>query len=127
MLDDVRIMLVEDEALLALDLSTTLEDQGAVVTGPFASVRTALPCCDGVDAAVLDVDLRGSKVFPVADLLRAHGVPFVFHTGRSDLSILQSRYGEEVPILVKPARGEEIVDALRQVIPTCASVAHQHI
>ena len=118
MLDEHNIMLVEDEALLALDLSLTLEEEGAQVTGPFATVQTALEGCGRrLDAAVLDVDLCGSNVFPVADRLFADGVPFVFHTGRSDLACLTSRYGRDVPILVKPARGEEIVKILRSLLP----------
>lgn len=112
MLDDCNVMLVEDEALLALDLSLTLEDEGANVVGPFATVDSAMSACDSVDLAVLDVDLCGSKVFPVADRLQAVGKPFLFHTGRADLRVLVDRYGADALVLVKPARGSEIVRIL---------------
>ncbi|CTQ48654.1 response regulator [Jannaschia donghaensis] len=118
MLDDFIILLVEDEAMLALDLSMSLEDEGAQVTGPFASVDTALPACAArLDAAILDVDLCGGKSFPIADRLSADGVPFVFHTGRSDLDVLRDRYGDNVPILVKPARAAEVIHALETILP----------
>ncbi len=118
MLDDCKILLVEDEALVALDISLTLEDEGAAVTGPFATVETALPACGtALDAAVLDVDLCGSKSFPIADRLVAAGVPFMFHTGRADISALQERYGPSVPILVKPSRVDDIALTLRHLIP----------
>ena len=112
MLDDCNVMLVEDEALLALDLSLTLEDEGATVIGPFATVDSALSACDAVDLAVLDVDLCGAKVFPVADRLQAVGKPFLFHTGRADLRSLVDRYGSDALVLVKPARGSEIIRIL---------------
>lgn len=118
MLDDLTILVVEDEALIALDLSLTLEDHGAQVSGPFATVDTALPACSDLpDAAILDVDLRGAKSFPVADCLASRGIPFVFHTGRADLDCLRERYGADVPILVKPARMAELLHALEEVIP----------
>lgn len=118
MLDDRKILVVEDEALLALDLSLSLEDWGAEIAGPFATVDTALPACaQTLDAAILDVDLCGCKSFPIADRLVAEGVPFVFHTGRSDLGILHDRYGAQVPVLVKPARMEELLHALETLLP----------
>ena len=118
MLDDRKILVVEDEALLALDLSMTLEGEGAWVAGPFATVDTALPACAArIDAAILDVDLCGSTSFPVADALCSAGVPFVFHTGRSDLAALRARYGEDVPIIVKPARASEVLNVLESLLP----------
>lgn len=118
MLDDRNILLVEDEALLALDLSMTLEDEGAAVTGPFATVETALSAVSGrIDAAVLDVDIVSGMSFPIADRLRRAGIPFVFHTGRSDLDSLRRRYGRDVPILEKPARHGSLLHALKTVLP----------
>ena len=117
MLNGVNILVVEDEALIALDLSLALEDEGAVVAGPFATVDTALPCCDrSVDAAVLDVDLCGIQSFPIADRLRQAGIPFVFHTGRADLGVLRQRYGDAVPIIEKPSMGADIIAAIAKVL-----------
>jgi CheY-like chemotaxis protein len=72
--DGLRLLLVEDEYLLALYLSEMLEDLGAQVLGPVASVADALELIDKapeIDAAILDVNLAGEAVFPVADRLRA--------------------------------------------------------
>jgi CheY-like chemotaxis protein len=78
------ILVVEDEYLLADDLRRDLEAAGAHVLGPVASVPEALAILSGaerVDAAVLDVNLAGETVFPLAETLRRRGVPFVFATG----------------------------------------------
>ncbi|CTQ32185.1 response regulator [Jannaschia rubra] len=124
MLNDCTILLVEDEALIALDLAMTLEDEGAQVEGPFATVPTALPACCAVDVALLDVDLCGTKVFPVADRLMAEGKPFVFHTGRPDRELLAGRYGADVTILLKPTRSAQIVEALREALDRARARVH---
>ena len=73
------ILVVEDEFLLALDLELLLEGHGFRVLGPAATVAEALRLLAGEtpDAALLDVNLRGEPVTPVAAALRARGVPFV--------------------------------------------------
>ncbi|MCK0167567.1 response regulator [Jannaschia sp. S6380] len=116
MLDDCNVMLVEDEALLALDLSLTLEDAGARVAGPFATVESALSACEDVDCAVLDVDLWDQKVYPVADRLMASRKPFLFHTGSGDRETLMRRYGRDIRMVEKPARRAEIVAEVASLI-----------
>ncbi len=117
MLDDCNILIVEDEFFIGLDLSLALEDHGADVTGPFATVDTALPACGPeVDAAILDVDIHGGKSFPIADRLSERGVPFLFHTGRADLDILTTRYGDDVPILVKPTQPRHVAVAISRLL-----------
>lgn len=79
-----RILIVEDDYLLAEDLRVELKHMGAEVLGPVARVGPALDLLsDGCrpDAAALDVNLGGELVYPVADLLLRRGVPFVFLTG----------------------------------------------
>ena len=116
MLDDLNIMVVEDEALLAVDLSMILEDEGARVEGPCMSIDAALARTGAIDAAILDVDLHGEPVFPVADRLRAEGTPFVFHTGRADLDELRRRYGDDVAILTKPSMPQQVVRSLSRAV-----------
>jgi len=112
MLDDMKILVVEDEALIALDLSMILEERGADVHGPCGTVEDAVDAVDEtLDAAILDVDLHGRSVFPVADRLQEIGIPFVFHTGRYDVGTLNARYGDVV-VLSKPAGDEAIVRVL---------------
>jgi DNA-binding response OmpR family regulator len=82
-----RILVVEDEALIAMLIEDGLLDAGAKVVGPAATVGEAMQLIDqaasdgGLDAAVLDINLEGNAVSPVADKLAALGVPFVFATG----------------------------------------------
>ena len=119
MLYDLHILVVEDEALLAVDLSLILEDEGATIAGPCLSLAAALDSIETIDAAVLDVDLKGEAVFPMADRLARDGTPFVFHTGRADLAELRSRYGEAVPIVAKPSSPSDIVRELSRAITAC--------
>ncbi len=79
-----RILIVEDESLVAMLLETILEDMGAVPVGAIATVEEALELVgkdDALDAALLDVNVAGREVFPVAEALKARGIPFVFSTG----------------------------------------------
>jgi CheY-like chemotaxis protein len=79
-----RVLLVEDEYLLAAGLADECAQLGVETIGPAGSVKQALELVEHgarLDAAVLDINLRGDTVFPVADALRARGVPFVFVTG----------------------------------------------
>jgi CheY-like chemotaxis protein len=78
-----RVLVVEDEALVSIMLEDMLSDLGCVVVGPAASLAAALALAgtEEVAAAVLDVNLGGQTVFPVADILASRGVPFVFATG----------------------------------------------
>lgn len=79
-----HVLIVEDEYLLADDLSDALSDVGAKVVGPAGSIEQATALIlsrEPIDVAILDVNLRGEMVFPVADALRQRGIPFAFATG----------------------------------------------
>jgi CheY-like chemotaxis protein len=79
-----RVLLVEDEFLIAEDLASVLSAAGATVVGPAYTVAGALSLIesgDALDGAVLDVNLKGEAVFPVADALLSRSIPFVFTTG----------------------------------------------
>ena len=85
-----RILVVEDEYLIAADLGEALEECGALVVGPVPSVSAALRCIaeeTALDGATLDVTLGQEKSYPVAEALRARGLPFVFLTGYGDRSL----------------------------------------
>lgn len=84
------VLLVEDEYLVALDLQIEIERSGATVIGPVGRVSEALDLAGRttpLDAAVLDVNLHGEAVFPVADVLAERGIPYVFATGQDRESI----------------------------------------
>ncbi|MFC3592522.1 response regulator [Novosphingobium piscinae] len=85
---------MEDEFIVALDLSGMTEDLGYVVTGPFATLSEGVLAIQGQrpDAAILDVQLADGDVFPLADELTRMGVPIIFHSGHADSQSLISRY-----------------------------------
>jgi CheY-like chemotaxis protein len=93
-LRDRRILVVEDEYLIAMSLQDALETAGSIVVGPAPSVDKALQTIDSephIDAAVLDVNLGGALAYPVADMLVARKIPFVFTSGYED-NALRNRY-----------------------------------
>jgi two-component sensor histidine kinase/DNA-binding response OmpR family regulator len=103
-----RVMIVEDEALVALVLADQLIDMGLSVVGPCSSVATAAAAAaeSEFDAAILDVNLGGELVYPVADLLTTRGIPFVFVTGYGRDSI-DRRYAD-APVFEKPVEREAL-------------------
>ncbi|MEO1987204.1 response regulator [Martelella sp.] len=105
-----RILIVEDEYLLARNLSQTFEQIGVNILGPVPTIQRAMPLLARADAAVLDIDLNGIPVFPLADLLDRNRTPFVFFTGCSDIVVPERfRYVRNLP---KPADVRDIVSSL---------------
>jgi len=103
-----RILLVEDEALVAMMMEDVLEDLGWEVAASFGDVKPTLDWlarCDDLDGAVLDINLGAEMVFPVAEALRARGTPFTFLTGYT----APPRANEfETPVLTKPVDVDEL-------------------
>lgn len=98
-----RILVVEDDFVLAQDLREELEKQGAEVMGPAATVAAALDLLEAEPApcaAILDLDLGGVRVYPVARALQTQGIPFLFATGYSG-EALPEAYAD-VPCVEKP-------------------------
>jgi DNA-binding response OmpR family regulator len=113
MLDRCHILIVEDEFMLAEEMRCDLEDAGAVVFGPEPSVSRALAHIDSglrIDAAVLDVNLGAEWVFPVADVLAAKQVPFLFVSGYEDAVVLD-RYPGSIKF-DKPINARMLIEAL---------------
>ncbi|HEY0034239.1 MAG TPA: response regulator [Devosia sp.] len=113
-----RLLIVEDDYMIATDLTHWFEDAGAEVVGPAGSVSKALALvashAEQLDAAVLDVNLRDEKVFPVAEALSKAGVPFIFATGY-DAHIIPETY-VEVPRCEKPVDLLQLARLLGQVV-----------
>ena len=109
----LRVLIVEDSLLLALELESGLEDAGVEVVGCAAELSEALAMLDQVfDVAVLDADLNGQSVAPVAEILRSQGRPFVFATGYADKA---APMGFDAPIVRKPYNVHQIARAIADV------------
>src|SRR4051812_10926936 len=104
-----RILVVEDEYMLAADVAQFLESRGATVIGPFGSVARALAAVERetIDGAVLDINLGDERVYPVADALIGRGVPIVFATGYEELLMQRPYLG--LPRCPKPIDKMELL------------------
>jgi PAS domain S-box-containing protein len=113
-----RVLVVEDEALVAMMIQECLAEFGYQVVGPISTTtEAAAKARDGqFEAAVLDINLGDGAVYPIADMLAARGVPFVFVTGYEADSV-DSRF-REIPILQKPIERE----MLRKIFAVTAKV-----
>lgn len=112
-----RFLVVEDEYLIASDLTSWLEEQGAQVLGPVPSVADALELLETdppPDGAVLDINLGDEQVFPVADALEAAHVPFVFLSGY-DAKLIPADY-ESVRRCGKPLDRSRLLHALGELL-----------
>jgi CheY-like chemotaxis protein len=109
-----RVLVVEDETMVAWLLEDMLADLGCAIVGPAARVNQALAMLDAVDAAVLDVNLNGQMSYPVADALAARGVPFVFSTGYNKVSLPNSY--QSFPVLQKPFDRLKLGDTLAKLL-----------
>jgi CheY-like chemotaxis protein len=110
-----RVLVVEDEMIVAWLLEDMLTELGCVVIGPAGSVKQAVAMIDAqaIDAALLDVNLDGEMSYPVADALVVRGVPFVFSTGYDKDRLLDGY--RTFPVLQKPYHQSELSDALAKL------------
>jgi CheY-like chemotaxis protein len=116
-LRDRRILIVEDEYLVAMSLAEALQDAGSIVLGPVPSVDKAITKIESephIDGAVVDVNLGGVLAYPVADLLIARKIPFVFTSGYED-NLLRDRYSQ-VKNCAKPYLFATMEEALVEVM-----------
>ncbi len=111
-LDGLRVLIVEDETLISMLMEVYLEQLGCSVVGSASRLDEAVEMAGRLemDAAVLDVNLAGKMSYPVAEVLRARGVPFVFATGYGLGGLPDRMHG--VPVVPKPFRRDHIEQAL---------------
>lgn len=107
------ILLVEDEFLLALQLEELLQSRGGTVRGPYRTLDDAMKAAqrEQFDFAILDINLSGTMVYPLADQLLARGIPFVFLTGYSQANLPEQFHG--VTRLNKPCDPAQLIATLR--------------
>lgn len=107
------VLIVEDEALIALDLLQTIEDMGMAVEGPYSTTAVALKSLPArsLSCAILDVRVLDGDIFPVADELVLQGVPIIFHSGAVAPPELRARYPEAL-VCQKPSFPDTIREAI---------------
>lgn len=117
-LKGTRILVVEDEFLVASLIEDMLETAGCLVFGPIPRIADALKAVDhgSYDAAILDVNLAGDRVDPVAEALSQRNVPFMFVTGYGTGS-LPAEFAER-PRLCKPFKMAELLATLSTIVKT---------
>ena len=116
-LQGCRVLVVEDEYMLAEDLRSDLDEAGAIVLGPVGKLKQALDLIgaeERIDGAVLDVNLGGEKVYPVADQLIRRGVPIIFTTGY-DASAIPACYSQ-IARCEKPVNINKVAAAIGKLI-----------
>lgn len=105
----MRVLLVEDNFIVALDLADLVREAGDEPIGPVASVQDGLAALeqDGVEAAILDINLGGENALPLAHRLKEQGIPYAFATGYSPDDVIPPEQAE-APVLAKPYSGADV-------------------
>lgn len=110
-----RILIVEDEMLVAMLIEDTIIDLGHEIVGPAMRLETALDAVDGenFDFAILDINLAGKPSFPVADRLTDRGIPFMFASGYGAAGLVDPY--RDAAILQKPFRPDQLASMLERL------------
>ena len=114
-LSGLRVLLVEDEPLLAWELELALAEAGATVVGPASTLKSgvALAQQNGIASAIIDFRLGSEEASPLAALLYERGIPFIIHTGHGTTG--HSAWGSP-PVVRKPASPDRVVMALVELL-----------
>lgn len=114
-LQGIRVLLVEDQMIVAMQVEDILHAAGCEVVGPVGTLQAAITLAHAevLDAAVLDINLDGEKVYPAAEELQARGIPFILATGYGDAALPEKWRNR--PRLSKPYRREQLEQLLRSV------------
>lgn len=111
-----RVLIVEDQIILALHVADVVEDMGCEPVGPVGSVSAALPIAlhEALDAALLDIRLTDQTVGPVADVLQRRAIPFAFLTAYTRLHLPPAHRAR--PFLCKPFTDDQVRAAVTTLI-----------
>ena len=116
-LDGRKVLIVEDQYLIADDMRQAIEALGGAVIGPASTVEKAMEMLAGgdVDLALLDLNIAGDPVYRVAEALAAKGTPFIFATGYGE-SATPAQFAR-APHLEKPVTLQAISDCVARLGP----------
>ena len=108
-----RILVAEDEPIIAFDLCDTVEEAGYEVEGPYSGVSSASDACESEtpDLAILDITLEDGEVYSLAEQLEASGVPIIFHSGRHSKEDVEARF-PGATTLMKPCPPADMLGAV---------------
>jgi len=114
-LGGLRVLVVEDEMLVSMLVEDMLTEFGCDIVGPAPDLDQALALAKDaeLDAAILDVNVGGRQIFPVADTLKSRGVPFAFASGYGEAGLVDDHRG--TPVLQKPFRQGDLEKVLREL------------
>lgn len=112
-----RILVVEDETMIAMIFEEVLQDLGFEIVGPVSKLEAALKLArqEALDGAILDITIRGGMVYPVADILRQREVPFVLASGYGEWALPEAYQG--LPRLQKPFTATDIDVMIAELFP----------
>lgn len=112
----VRVLLVEDEVTVSMLIEDMLDELGYEVVGSASTIAEALSVLEqeSPDCAILDVNLSGVYVYPVAEALRERAIPYAFSTGYGKAALRKEDVG--TPVLQKPFRIDQLASALTEMI-----------
>ena len=111
-----RIMVVEDEVLIAMVIEAALEDQGCIVVGPFGRLQEAMFAAqtECFDAAIMDVNLAGERIFPLAEILSDRAVPFLLLSGYGERALPDDR--QHWKLQSKPFEMARVIASITEMI-----------
>ena len=112
-----RVLVVEDEFIIALDVSETVKDLGYALEGPYPDKARAFRAIEDElpDCAILDVFTGDGEVYPLADALTEAGVPIIFHSGHVSPSEVRQRY-PGAWACAKPCSPDKLIDVLQEAV-----------
>ena len=116
---ETRVLLVEDDLLLAMDMEDFLADQGFQVVGPFGRLAQALQALAGqpVDLAIVDLNLAGELSFPLIATLRRRETPVIVCSGYAELPEIRSKLAD-LPLIAKPWSPQALTRRIDEVLNT---------
>lgn len=112
----LRVLVVEDEPIVAMCLEDMLEALGCITIGPVSRLADGLALAEAgaLDVAILDINLGGERSTPIAEILRRRGTPFAFASG---YGTPPEGFDAEIPLIEKPYREAEVAGAIEKLLP----------